>query len=136
MWVFKNMPLQMHPQALVAATAAECAADQEAFWEMHDLLFEQQDQWAVATPEPVLIELADTLGLDAEQFSACLSSREALERVVADLYDGQGVVSSTPTFVVLSGGRGTLLEGSRLADQFAELLQSVLDSADGEESGQ
>jgi len=133
MWVFKNMPLQMHPQALVAATAAECAVDQDAFWQMHDLLFEQQDQWAVEEPEPALIELADTLGLDTEQFSACLASRQALERVVADLYDAQGVVSSTPTFVVLSGGRGTLLQGSREATQFVELLQGVLDSAAGEE---
>ena len=125
--------MQRPVQALVAATAAECAVEQDAFWEMHDLLFAEVDGWAVETPEPALSALAETLGLDTELFYACLSSREALERVVADMYDGQGVVSSTPTFVVLSGGRGTLLQGSRQADQFVELLQGVLDSAAGED---
>jgi protein-disulfide isomerase len=133
LWVHKHLPLQMHPQALVAAAAAECAADQGKFWEMHDLLFETVDQWGVDEPEPVLESLANELGLDSTEFAACLGSREPVERVVSDIYDSFGAVSSTPSFIVLSGGQGSVLRGSRPADQFVELLQGVLDQVAGGE---
>jgi protein-disulfide isomerase len=133
LWVFKHLPLQMHPQALVAAAAAECAADQSQFWEMHDLLFERVDQWAVEEAESELTGLAGELDLDALEFAACLDSRGPVERVVADIYDSLGAVSSTPSFVVLTGGQGSILPGSRPADQFVTLLQEVLDSAESGE---
>jgi len=133
MWVFKHLPLQMHPQAIAAAAAAECAADQGQFWEMHDLLFERVDQWAVDDAGPELVLLADELELEAGTFEACLDSREPVERVVADLYHSMGAISSTPSFVVLTGGQGTVLQGSRPADQFATLLQEVIDSAESGE---
>jgi protein-disulfide isomerase len=133
LWVFKHLPLQIHPQALVAAAAAECAADQGQFWEMHDLLFEDVDQWAVDDAEPGLIELAGELDLDITDFAACLASREPVERVVADIYDSMGAVSSTPSFIVLSDGQGSVLRGSRPADDFVTLLQGVLEDAAGGE---
>jgi protein-disulfide isomerase len=133
LWVHKHLPLQIHPQALVAAAAAECAADQGQFWEMHDLLFERVDQWAVEEAESELTSLAGELDLDGVEFSACLDSREPVERVVADIYDSLGAISSTPSFVVLSGGQGSILRGSRPADDFVTLLQGVLDSAGGGE---
>ncbi len=130
MWVFKHLPLQMHPQALVAAAAAECAADQGQFWEMKELLFENVDQWTVEGAETEIISLAGELDLDVTEFTACLDSREPIERVVADIYDSLGAVSSTPSFVVLSNGQGSVLRSSRLADQFVTLLQDVLDSVE------
>jgi protein-disulfide isomerase len=133
MWVFKHLPLQMHPQALVAAAAAECASEQGQFWEMKELLFENVDQWAVEEAETELISLAGELDLDGAKFTACLDSREPIERVVADIYDSLGAVSSTPSFVVLSNGQGRILPGSRPADQFVTLLQDVLDSAESGE---
>jgi protein-disulfide isomerase len=123
----------MHPQAIGAAAAAECAADQEQFWEMHDLLFEKVDQWAVDDAGFELINLADEIELDAAAFETCLDSREPVERVVADLYHSMGAISSTPSFVVLTGGQGSVLQGSRSADQFATLLQEILDSANSGE---
>ena len=133
MWVFKHLPLQMHPQALVAAAAAECAADQGMFWEMHDLLFETVDQWGVEEAEPELVSLAGELGLDMNEFTACLDSREPMESVVADIYHSLGAVSSTPSFVVLTGGQGSILRGSQPAEQFVTMLQGVLDEARGGE---
>lgn len=131
LWVFKHLPLQMHPQALVASTAAECAAEQGQFWEMHDLLFETVEQWAVEEAETELLGLAGELGLDMATFAACLDSRAPVERVVADIYDSLGAVSSTPTFVVLKDGQGSLLRGSRPAADFVTLLQGVLEGSAG-----
>ncbi len=126
MWVFKNLPLRSLRQSAVAAVAAECAGDQGRYWEMNRLLFESQSQWAVDDPDKVLVGLAEQLGLDKSRFSACLSSRQALERVMDDMYDAQGVVSTTPTFVVVIAGKGTLMRGSRPTDQFISTLQGLM----------
>jgi protein-disulfide isomerase len=127
LWVHKHLPLQMHPQALVAAAASECAADQGMFWEMHDLLFETVDQWGVEDAEPALLSLAGELGLDEGEFAACLASREPVERVVADIYDSMGAISSTPSFIVLKDGQGSVLRGSRPAEDFVTLLEGLLE---------
>jgi len=132
LWVHKHLPLQIHPQALIAAAASVCAADQGMFWEMHDLLFETVEQWAVDEPEPELLSLAGELGLDEDEFAACLASREPMERVVADIYASLGAVSSTPSFIVLKDGQGSVLRGSRPAEDFVTLLESVLEEGGGE----
>jgi protein-disulfide isomerase len=126
MWVFKHLPLQSHPQALGAAAAAECAGDQGAFWEMHDLLFERVDDWAVDPPDAALTALAGELGLDTGTFESCVASRAALERVVDDLYDMSGIFGSTPTFVVLFDGRASVIEGAQPFEQFAAAFEGIL----------
>ncbi|MFN2265236.1 MAG: thioredoxin domain-containing protein [Anaerolineales bacterium] len=131
LWVYKHLPLEMHPQSLVAAVAAECAADQGKFWEMHDLLFESADRWGIDEPEPELVALAGELDLDESQFETCLDSREPVERVVSDIYASLGAISSTPSFVVLADGQGSILSGSRPADEFVTLLQGVLENGLG-----
>jgi protein-disulfide isomerase len=130
MWVFKLLPLKEHAQAVTAAVAAECAADQGQFWEMHHLLFENLAQWSTAAdPDAALLALADRLKLDSDQFAACFNSRQALERVMRDLYDAQGVAKTTPTFVFLYGGRGHLSTGALPADQFVRRLEGLLEQA-------
>jgi protein-disulfide isomerase len=126
MWVFKHLPLQFHPQALAAASAAECAGDQQAFWDMHDLLFERVDDWAVEPPDTVLVGLAGELGLEEGTFSSCLSSRLALERVVDDIYDVSGIFESTPTFVVLFDGQASVIDGAQPFEQFAAAFADLL----------
>ncbi|MBN2002443.1 MAG: DsbA family protein [Anaerolineae bacterium] len=80
-----------------AALAAECAKEQEAFWEMHDKLFEN----APAFDNGSLRVYATQLGLDAERFDACLESAEAQAEVEHDLSDGRSYgVAATPTFFV------------------------------------
>ncbi|NNC92196.1 MAG: thioredoxin domain-containing protein [Acidimicrobiia bacterium] len=125
MWVFKHLPLQIHPQALAAATAAECAGDQQAFWGMHDLLFERVADWAVAAPDTVLVGLAGELGLDEETFTACVASRAALERVVEDIYDTSAIFGSSPTFVVLFDGQASVIDGAQPYEQFVAAFDEL-----------
>jgi protein-disulfide isomerase len=129
LWVFKHFPLQIHPQAAVAAAAAECATDQGAFWEMKQSLYENQEKWGIEQPEPELISLAGDLNLDIDVFSACLNSRQPLERVLDDIYDAQGVVQSTPTFIGVYGGSGAVFRGARDTAYFVSLLENLLENA-------
>jgi protein-disulfide isomerase len=125
MWVFKHMPLPFHPQALAAATAAECAGDQQAFWGMHDLLFERVDDWVVEPPDTVLVELAGELGIDEGVFASCVGSRTALERVVDDLYDTWEIFGSTPTFVVLFDGWASVIDGAQPFEEFVAAFEEI-----------
>ena len=129
LWVFKNLPLQEHPQAAAAAVAAECAGEQGKFWEMHDALFAAVDRWAVDDPDAALAKLAGELKLDSTKFASCLGGRQALERVMADVYDAQGIVSTTPSFIALYGGTGTIYRGATSVDAFQETLQVLLEAA-------
>jgi protein-disulfide isomerase len=133
LWVFKHLPLDIHPSARVAAVAAECAGDQGQFWEMHDLLFAAVEQWAgeeTDTDAP-FFALADELGMNDSEFEQCFTSREALERVLADMSDAKGIISQAPSFVLIQGDRGTLMEGSLPADQFVTMLRARVEDEDG-----
>lgn len=128
MWVVKQFPLRIHERAALAAVAAECAADQGAFWEMHDLLFETVDQWSVGEAEAAFSELAGQLDLDVTAFDRCFNGRQGLERVLADLYDAQGIVDGAPTFVVIYNGAGKVVRGA-LSETFPNTLQGFLEEA-------
>ncbi len=95
--VFRQYPLEsIHRNAMAAAKASVCAADQGRFWEMHGLLFE-----GGPLAEANLLEKAAKAGLEAGPFKACLASTAAEERVRADLEAATALgVSSTPTFFV------------------------------------
>jgi predicted DsbA family dithiol-disulfide isomerase len=70
------------------------------------------------------------------QFTACLTSRKALESVLRDLYDGQGSgVKNIPTFFLFHGGTGYLLAGARSAEDFAATLQQQLENANSGVTG-
>jgi protein-disulfide isomerase len=125
-WVFKHLPLPMHPQAVDAAVAAECAGDQGAFWPMHDLLFETVERWSTDSPAPILTDLAVELGLDQPAFSACLDSRTAFERVLSDSGDLSGIIGSTPTFIIIQDGRAGVIEGAQPLENFVEFFDQVL----------
>jgi protein-disulfide isomerase len=126
LWVFKHLPLPIHPQAVDAAVASECAGDQGAFWPMHDLLFETVERWAVDSPGSVLADLAAGIGLDQAEFSACLDSRTALERVLSDTDDLAGIIGSTPTFIIIQDGRAGVIEGAQPLGNFVAFFDEVL----------
>lgn len=97
-YVWRHLPLNdVHPNAQLAAEAAEAAGQQGAFWEMHDLLFEHQD----ALHPRALVGYADSLGLDTERFAADLRKHAGRAHVSEDV-DSADVsnVSGTPTFFV------------------------------------
>ena len=97
-FVFRNFPLtQVHQYAELAAEAAEAAAAQHRFWEMHDRLYENQ-----ASLSPELIgAAAQGLGLDMERFEKDLASGQFRERVERDFMRGiRSGVPGTPTFFI------------------------------------
>lgn len=95
--VFFNFPLDSHPRAQKAGEAAECAAKQGRFWEMHRLLFENPD----ALDPAALVARAERLELDREAFGLCLESGDTADKVRGDLAEGRRLgVNSTPSFFI------------------------------------
>jgi len=97
-YVWRHLPLNdVHPHAQLAAEAAEAAADQDAFWEMHDLLLDHQ----TALRSNDLVGYAEQLGLDAEQFTDYLREHAGTARVAEDVDSADlSGVSGTPTFFI------------------------------------
>ncbi len=97
-YVWRHLPLNdVHPNAQQAAEASEAAAAQGAFWEMHDLLLDNQDHLLL----PDLLGYAEQLGLDVERFEDDLRTRAYAGRIAEDVdsADMSGV-SGTPTFFI------------------------------------
>ncbi len=99
-YVWRHVPLNdVHPHAQLAAEAAEAAADQGAFWEMHDLLLENQD----ALRPDDLVAYAEQLDLDVERFTDSLREHTGAARVAEDVDSADlSGVSGTPTFFINS----------------------------------
>ena len=97
-YVWRHLPLNdVHPGAQLAAEAAEAAAEQGGFWEMHDLLFDHQD----ALRPSDLIGYAEQLGLDVERFTNDLREHVGAARVADDVDSADlSGVSGTPTFFI------------------------------------
>jgi Na+/H+ antiporter NhaA len=97
-YVWRHLPLNdVHPHAQLAAEAAEAAADQGAFWELHDLLLAHQD---ALTPDD-LLAYAGELGLDAGRFTDDLSEHRSAARIAEDVDSADlSGVSGTPTFFI------------------------------------
>jgi protein-disulfide isomerase len=98
-FAFRHFPLtDIHPHALAASAAAEAAALQDRFWEMHELLFHNQD----ALEDDDLRRYAERLGLDVGVFDGDRSSAGVLERVERDVQNGtaSGEVLGTPTLFI------------------------------------
>ena len=125
-WISKHLPLKVHPQAALAAAAAECAGEQGKYWEIHHALYERQAEWATATAATVLPRIARDTGLDGAAFDRCFAGRGALERVLTDLYDAQGIVERTPSFVILPGDGTGSVSGGMPADGFIKFLGELI----------
>ncbi len=97
-FAFRHFPLaEIHPHAQLAAEAAEAASAQDRFWEMHDLLYKNQQ----ALDDADLLRYADTLGLDLTRFVNELADRTWESRVREDFMSGvRSGVNGTPTFFV------------------------------------
>jgi protein-disulfide isomerase len=119
-FVFRNFPLtRLHPNAEHAAEAAEAAAAQGAFWQMHDRLFERQ----FALEDDNLIEYATDLGLDADRIRAALEGGTYRARVKEEVRSGlNSGVNGTPTFFI----NGQRYDGPHGTEPLFEALQGAL----------
>ncbi len=117
--VFRHYPLSFHPNAVPAALASECAAEQGKFWEYHDILFENQN----ALTEADLMSYAKTLKLDEDQFSECYKSQKYQDKVDADFSQGQtDGVTGTPAFFI----NGQKIAGAYPFAAFKQIIDGEL----------
>jgi protein-disulfide isomerase len=120
---FRHFPLEgVHPHALRAAEASECAAGQGKFWPMHDLLFENQQH----LKQQQLFEYARRLGLDMSRFTAEMDDEIYLQRIRDHQHSGDASgVRGTPTFFV----NGRLVEVSFGMHALLDAVESALREA-------
>lgn len=96
-FIFRNFPLAEHPDAFGAAMAAEAAALQHKFWEMHDLLYSNQ----LYLSSDDLLGYAEELGLDIQKFTQDLQSEALASKIQADFDGGENSgVTGTPNFYI------------------------------------
>jgi len=132
--VYRDFPIQsIHPNALPAAVAAECANEQGRYWEYHDMLFEKQNGWnrldsntAIST----FSQYATDVGLEQQQFDSCLGSGKYLEEVQGDLSDGRDYgISGTPGFFIGNDEIGFVkLSGAQPFDSFKKIIDAQLET--------
>ena len=123
--VFVNFPLtSIHPNAEPAAEVAMCAARQNKFWAMHDLLFRHQDAWAdLKEPGPYLLSLGDSIGANRTELTACLQDSTTRPLIRADSEGSQRTgANSTPSFYI----EGGLMAGDRPMSVFRPILDSII----------
>jgi protein-disulfide isomerase len=119
-FVFRNFPLtQIHPMAEPAAEAAEFAAAHGKFWEMHDGIFENQDELGL----PLLFELAESLSLSQDALREALENHEYREKIRSDFAGGvRSGVNGTPTFFI----NGNRHEASFDYESLVEAIDAAL----------
>ncbi len=131
--VFRDFPIQsIHPNALPASIAAECANEQGKFKEMHDMLFDNQNEWNKQDTVDALSsfsQYATNIQLEQETFDSCLTNGKYIEEIKKDLDDGRNYgVSGTPGFFVGNDEIGYVeLKGAQPFESFKKIIDAQLD---------
>jgi protein-disulfide isomerase len=127
---YRDLPLRdIHPQAELAAEASRCAEEQGKFWELHDLMFANQNK----LDRPGLLGLAHDLKVDEKQFDSCLTSGKYQAQIEQDRQLGlRAGVSGTPGFFI----NGNMLSGNLPQDSFEKIIQAELSSSPKDKSKQ
>lgn len=101
-FVFRNFPLPQHKNAIVAAESAESAGAQGKYFEMEELLYANQAEWAESTnPTSIFVRYAESLGLDMTKFNSDMSEHKFTDVIQSDTIDGIGLsVDHTPTVYI------------------------------------
>lgn len=125
--VYYDFPLmRIHPQAMGAHQAGRCVAESgaRAFWEMHDLLFENIDEWSgQANTTPIFATYAEEVGVDVEEFITCMDEAVYESAVMADLNGGiQRGINSTPSFFL----NDSLVAGAQPLSVFEQAINTLL----------
>ncbi|MEZ4412284.1 MAG: thioredoxin domain-containing protein [Gemmatimonadales bacterium] len=122
-WIFVNFPLPMHPNAVSAAQVAMCAAKQDKFWPVHDLLFRNQKVWApLEAPGEYLLTFADSASLDSAAFKECLTTGATRATIESDAKAAvNSGAKSTPSFYI----EGGIMAGAQPVTVFRPILDSI-----------
>lgn len=124
--VYRHFPLRsIHPNADLAAQAAEAAGEEGKFWEMKDELFKNQSEWSQEKdPRGLFGAYAKAIGLDVAEFDEdLLPEDDSKERVEKDYQSGVALgVNSTPTFIL----NGVILKNPQNLDEFKKLIDAEL----------
>ena len=124
--IFRDFPLvQIHQNAQKAAEAATCADRQGKFWEMHNKLFENQNDLGLDN----LKKFASDLGLDTGKFNSCLDSGETAAEVQKDEQEGLAIgIQGTPGFIIgkTNGNSARVISGAYPYNSFQEVIDSQL----------
>lgn len=124
-FAFRHFPLRTpHPNAQLAAQAAEAAGRQGKFWEMHDMLFEHQQEWSPKSrPNSLFTDYAGRIGIDQARFEKDLESDEVENEVDQDFRSGNSSgVDATPTFYL----NGTKIKSPQSYDELKKLLTDAI----------
>jgi protein-disulfide isomerase len=127
-FVFRHFPItNIHPNALVMHRAAEAAGNQDKFFELYNVIFENQQEWSQSKkPVEIVTGYADKLGLDMDKFTKDLNSPEVADivREVKNAGDKAGV-KGTPAFYI----DGKPIDAPQSADQLRETIDKALKAA-------
>jgi len=129
-YVLKDFPLSSHPNAVPAAVAVRAAGEQGMYWEMHDLVFENQSEWAELSDDELndkFLSYAEELGLDTEQFAEDIEKDQLTDRVMAGRKLGEDLgVRYTPTMFV----NGKVYEDPVGPDELEDIIEEAKRTAD------
>jgi protein-disulfide isomerase len=123
--IFLNFPItQIHPNAAAAHELAMCAAVQDRFWPVHDLLYRYQAQWeGLGQPTSYFMALADSAGLHREELDTCLETGSVRRLILEEAQAAwQAGIRSTPSFVI----EGGLLTGAQPIAVWRPILDSLV----------
>lgn len=127
-FVFKNFPLtQIHQNALTAAKATEAAALQGKYWEMHDKIYESQNEWSGSLNAlDVFTGYAKALSLDTKKFTADVANKSVEDNILAEYKEGTKLgVQGTPTFFL----NGKKLSNPQSQEAFDALIKDAIAEA-------
>ena len=119
-WVVRNFPLDFHPNARPAAIAAACAAQQNKYWQLYEVLFANQR----TLEKENIVTYASQVGLDMNKFNACFNAPEAINKKIDEqMKFGQSVgVSGTPAFFI----NGRKISGALPYESFEKIIDEEL----------
>lgn len=126
-YVFRDFPLEVHEKAVPAAIAANCAGEQETYWEMHDKLFEHQKEWSSvnSNEQEYFEQYAGELTLNMFEFKQCFedSMQKQADEILHDQSQGGNYgVKSTPTFFI----NGEKIVGAQPTTTFKTIIEDEL----------
>jgi protein-disulfide isomerase len=122
---FHHYPLiSLHPNAMAAALAVEAAGEQSRYWEMHDLVFEHQLEWSSSpNPETVFLTLANSIGINSNDFMQAMRSPQLRDRVLEDVVRArEAKIDAVPTFFI----NGERIHVTLGLSAFVEIIEARL----------